>query len=262
MPRSIQDLLDIMAALRDPQTGCPWDIKQDFASIAPYTIEEAYEVSDAIERGDMADLREELGDLLLQVVFHAQMGREAGAFEFGDVVAAICDKMVDRHPHVFDRQQPVADGELREVWENRKEEERRRKGGHPSALDGVALALPALLRAEKLVKRAARKGFVWPSPDDAAAKCREELDELRQAVDSGDGAERIEEELGDLLFACTALAYRHGVDAEKALRRANDKFEHRFRRLEEAVTAQGRGVEDVCVEDLLGLWERAKNGAA
>lgn len=261
MSRPIEDLLEIMTRLRDPQNGCPWDVKQDFRSIAPYTIEEAYEVSDAIDRDDMSDLREELGDLLLQVVFHAQMAREAGAFEFGDVVAAICDKMVDRHPHVFDRQQPVGDSELREVWESRKENERRRKGGHQSALDGVALALPALLRAEKLVKRAARKGFDWPSPEDAAAKCREELDELQQAADSGGGAERVEEELGDLLFACAALACRHGVDAEKALRRANDKFERRFRRLEGDVELQGRGLEDVSVEEMLGLWERAKSEA-
>lgn len=259
MSRPIEDLIEIMAALRDPQAGCPWDVKQDFSSIAPYTIEEAYEVSDAIDRGDMAELREELGDLLLQVVFHAQMAREAGAFEFGDVVAAICDKMVDRHPHVFDRQQPVGDSELRVVWENRKEDERRRKGGHPSAVDGVARALPALLRAEKLVKRAARKGFDWPSPEDAVAKCREELDELQEAVDVADGAERLEEELGDLLFACAGLASRHGVNAEKALRRANDKFERRFRYLEDAVTAQGRGLEEVSVGDLLGLWKQAKS---
>lgn len=261
MSRSIEDLLEIMTRLRDPQNGCPWDVEQDFSSIAPYTIEEAYEVSDAIERGDMTDLRDELGDLLLQVVFHAQMAREAGVFEFGDVVAAICDKMVDRHPHVFEWQQSVGKGELREVWEDRKEDERRRKGGHPKALDGVALALPALLRAEKLVKRAARKGFDWPSPDDAADKCREELDELREAADSGDGAERVEEELGDLLFACAALACRHGVDAEKALRRANDKFERRFRRVEGDVSTQDRGLEDLSAEEMLGLWERAKSEA-
>jgi len=261
MPRSIEDLVEIMAALRDPQTGCPWDVKQDFSTIAPYTIEEAYEVSDAIDRGDMAELREELGDLLLQVVFHAQMAREAGEFELGDVVAAICDKMVDRHPHVFDRRQPLADGELREAWENRKEDERRRKGGHHSALDGVARALPALLRAQKLVRRAARKGFDWPSTEEAAAKCREELDELQRAAVSGGGAGRVEEELGDLLFACAALACRHGVDAEKALRRANDKFERRFRRVEGDVALQGRGLEGVSVDEMLSLWERAKREA-
>ncbi len=258
MSSSINRLLEIMAALRDPDTGCPWDVKQSFSTIAPYTIEEAYEVNDAIQRGDMADLREELGDLLLQVVFHAQMAREAGEFDFDDVAAAISGKMVDRHPHVFAGQRPVSDSELREVWESRKEDERRRKGGRDSALDGVAHALPALLRAQKLIRRAARKGFDWPAPEAALAKCREELDEVRDAAASRAGRRRLEEELGDLLFACVAVAGQYGVDAEEALRRANAKFEDRFGRVEAALREDGREMAEASLEDLDRLWDRAK----
>lgn len=258
MPASINRLLEIMAALRDPDTGCPWDVRQDFATIAPYTIEEAYEVDDAIQRGDMDDLREELGDLLLQVVFHSQMAREAGFFGFDEVVATICDKMVARHPHVFDRRRPVDDAGLRDAWESKKESERLHKGGHDSALDGVAQALPALLRAQKLVRRAARKGFDWPTPEAALAKCREELNELREAVDSGDEHRRLEEEMGDLLFACAAAAGRYGVDAEQALRRANAKFEDRFRYVEAALRDTRRDMPEASPEDLVELWEQAK----
>lgn len=258
MSTSINELLEIMAALRDPDTGCPWDVEQDFGTIAPYTIEEAYEVSDAIQRGDMGDLREELGDLLLQVVFHAQMASEAGAFEFDDVVAAICTKMVERHPHVFENRRPVDDAGLRDAWESRKEDERQRKGGHDSAVDGVALALPALLRAQKLIKRAARKGFEWPAPEAAVAKCREELDEFQEAAASAEDSGRLEEELGDLLFACVAAAGRYGLDAEEALRRANAKFERRFRRVETALRDSRREIADASLEDLGRLWEQAK----
>lgn len=261
MTSSIDRLLEIMAALRDPDTGCPWDVQQDFSTIAPYTIEEAYEVDDAIQRGDMGDLREELGDLLLQVVFHAQMAREAGVFGFDDVAAAICDKMVTRHPHVFDQSRPVDDADLRDAWEAKKESERLRKGGDDSALDGVAQALPALLRAQKLVRRAARKGFEWPNTEAALAKCREELDELREAVDSGEEHGRLEEEVGDLLFACAAAAGRCGVDAEKALRRANAKFEGRFRRVEAALRDRRREMPEASSEDLRELWEQAKTRA-
>lgn len=260
MPGSIDQLLQIMAALRDPETGCPWDVKQDFGTIAPYTIEEAYEVRDAIERGDMQDLREELGDLLLQVVFHAQMAREAGEFDFDDVAAAICHKMIDRHPHVFEQSRPVTESELRDTWESKKESERRRKGGQDSALDGVANALPALMRAQKLVKRAARCGFYWNSVDQVLAKCREELGELEAAV-SEDTVERVEEELGDLLFVCTALATHCGLDAEAGLRRANDKFERRFRRLEVVLADSRREMEQLSADELAGLWEQAKTEA-
>lgn len=258
MSGSIDELLEIMAALRDPETGCPWDVKQDFRTIAPYTIEEAYEVDDAIRRGDMEELREELGDLLLQVVFHAQMAREAGIFSFEDVVAAICSKMTERHPHVFEQPKDVSEIELRDVWESQKESERRRKGSPGSALDGVARALPALMRSQKLIKRAARKGFRWSSPEDAFTKCREELGELQQAVAGNDGRDHVEEEMGDLLFASVAIACQHGLDAEKALRRANDKFENRFRRLEESLEEDGRNMADLSVEDLVSRWRRSR----
>ena len=257
MPATIDDLLRIMADLRDPNGGCPWDLKQDFETIAPYTIEEAYEVSDAIQRGDMEDLREELGDLLLQVVYHAQMAGEAGSFAFDDVVAAICSKMVERHPHVFDRKRDVSEAELRDVWESRKEDERRRKK-EDGALDGVALALPALMRAQKLIKRAARKGFHWDSVADALAKCREELDEFRHAADQEEDHGRLEEELGDALFACVGLAAQCRLDAEEALRLANARFEGRFRRVEKALEDQGRDMDAVSAPDLLQLWDRYK----
>ncbi|MGA8258872.1 MAG: nucleoside triphosphate pyrophosphohydrolase [Arenicellales bacterium] len=262
MSGSIERLLEIMAALRDPNTGCPWDVKQSFASIAPYTIEEAYEVHDAIERGDMEDLREELGDLLLQVVFHAQMASEAGAFAFEDVVEAICSKMVERHPHVFERPGGIDERELREAWEAKKENERLRKQEQGGALDGVARALPALLRSQKLIKRAARKGFDWASPREAFTKCREELDELQEAALDSEDRTRQEEELGDLLLACVGVAAQLGLDAEKALRRAGGKFEARFRHLEESLQAQSRGLSDVSAEDLARLWQRAKAGSA
>jgi MazG family protein len=262
MSQSIDDLLDIMAALRDPATGCPWDVQQDFSTIAPYTIEEAYEVSDAIRRGDTDELREELGDLLLQVVFHAQMAREIGAFEFGDVVRAICDKMIERHPHVFAHGSAVSEGELREVWETKKETERQTKRGQDSALDGVALALPALMRSQKLIKRAARKGFKWPSPDDAFQKCREELDELHEAAALAGDKNRLEEETGDLIFACASVAVQYGVDTEKALRLANDKFEARFRSIESSLREDRRDMADVPADQLAELWERSKAGAS
>jgi MazG family protein len=249
-----------MVALRDPDTGCPWDVKQSFASIAPYTIEEAYEVSDAIERGDMEDLREELGDLLLQVVFHAQMASEAQAFAFEDVAEAICSKMIERHPHVFERPGEIAESGLTEAWEAKKESERLRKQKRGGALDDVARALPALLRSQKLIKRAARKGFDWAAPQDAFAKCREELDELQEAVEDREDHGRLEEELGDLLLACVAIAAHQGLDAEKALRRACGKFEARFRRLEDSLRVQSRSLSDVSVDDLARLWARSKAG--
>lgn len=221
---SIARLLAIMARLRDPDAGCEWDLAQDFATIAPYTIEEAYEVADAIARGDMADLRSELGDLLLQVVFHARMAEEAGHFAFDDVAAAIADKMEARHPHIF----AGAGGTMDEArWEDLKAREREARGV-ASALDGVALALPALMRAEKLQKRAARTGFDWPDPSGSEAKIAEEIEELKSASSE----ENKVEEAGDLLFAAVNFVRAHGVSAEEALRAANAKFEARFRAME------------------------------
>ena len=221
----IDRLVAIMARLRDPVSGCEWDTVQTFATIAPYTIEEAYEVADAIERADMADLKDELGDLLLQVVFHARMAEEAGDFALADVVTAICDKMERRHPHIFGN---AAEGG-HYLWEQIKAAERGAKGAQ-SALDGVAVGLPALLRAEKLQKRAARTGFDWPDASGPRAKIDEELVEVETAI--GD-AER-EEEIGDLLFAVVNWARKLGVDPEAALRSANAKFERRFKAMEAA----------------------------
>ena len=240
----IEELRDIMARLRDPQTGCPWDVEQDFATIAPYTIEEAYEVADAIERGDMAALRDELGDLQLQVVFHARMAEEAGAFDLKDVLAAISAKMIRRHPHVF------GDGSS-PGWEEIKAAERAGKNEDASALAGVASALPALLRAEKLQKRAARTGFDWPDPEGAREKVIEEMDEVREATSD---AHRFEE-LGDLLFAVVNWARKLGIDPEAALRAANGKFEKRFRAMEDMA---GDAFASLSLDEKEALWVRAK----
>jgi len=243
----IERLLAIMARLRDPERGCEWDLAQDFASIAPYTIEEAYEVADAIARGDMADLRDELGDLLLQVVFHARMAEEAGHFAFADVAAAISDKMEARHPHIF----AAAGGTMDETrWEDLKAGERAAKGV-TSALDGVALALPALMRAQKLQKRAARTGFDWPDPSGSEAKIAEEIAELKAASSE----QHKIEEAGDLLFAAVNFVRAHGVSAEDALRAANDKFERRFRAME---ALAGVGFSDLSLEAQEELWQQVK----
>ena len=240
-------LLAIMARLRDPALGCEWDLAQDFASIAPYTIEEAYEVADAIARDDMADLRDELGDLLLQVVFHARMAEEAGHFAFADVAAAISDKMEARHPHIF----AAAGGTMDEArWEDIKADERASKG-ISSALDGVALALPALMRAQKLQKRAARTGFDWPDPSGSEAKIAEEIAELNTAPD--DQAKF--EEAGDLLFATVNFVRAHGISAEDALRAANAKFERRFRAMEELA---GPTFPTLALEAQEALWQEVK----
>lgn len=240
-------LLAIMARLRDPALGCEWDLAQDFASIAPYTIEEAYEVADAIARDDMADLRDELGDLLLQVVFHARMAEEAGHFAFADVAAAISDKMEARHPHIF----AAAGGTMDEArWEGIKADERASKG-ISSALDGVALALPALMRAQKLQKRAARTGFDWPDPSGSEAKIAEEIAELNTAPD--DKAKF--EEAGDLLFATVNFVRAHGISAEDALRAANAKFERRFRAMEELA---GPTFPTLALEAQEALWHQVK----
>ncbi len=250
-------LLAIMARLRDPVEGCPWDREQTFATIAPYTIEEAYEVADAIARGDLAGLRDELGDLLFQVAFHARMAEEGGHFTFEDVAVAICDKMERRHPHVFGEARVGSAQEQTLAWEAHKAAERlaRDESGRPSHLDGVSLALPALLRALKLQKRAARVGFDWPNVDGVLAKLAEEAGELRAARSSGEPPARIEAELGDLLFTCVNLARHLGLDPETALRHANGRFEARFRRLEALL--DGRP-EAASAEQLDGAWERAK----
>ncbi|WP_114964711.1 nucleoside triphosphate pyrophosphohydrolase [Alkalilacustris brevis] len=250
-------LLEIMRRLRDPQTGCPWDIEQDFASIAPYTIEEAYEVADAIARGDMPALEGELGDLLLQVVYHAQMGDEAGHFSFDSIARAICDKMVARHPHVFgsESRDKTAAQQVQD-WERVKAAERaaRDQGG---VLDDVALGLPALMRAVKLQKRAARVGFDWPETAQVVDKIIEEARELVEARDSLGKAE-IEEEFGDLLFVMANLARHLGIDPEAALRGTNDKFTRRFRAVEAELAAQGRRPEDSDLAEMDALWNDAK----
>jgi len=254
-------LLAVMAWLRDRQHGCPWDIDQTFRTIAPYTIEEAYEVADAIERDDLPALKEELGDLLLQVVYHSQMASEAKAFDFDDVAAAIADKMVDRHPHVFGDLK-IADADAQTVsWEARKAAERAQKGGpEPAgALDEVARALPALLRAEKIQKRAARVGFDWKETAPVIDKIEEELGELRVELAAGTiDPERVIDELGDVLFAVANLARHCKVDPEAALRGTNDKFERRFRFIETRLAEQGRKPADATLEEMETLWQEAK----
>ena len=246
----IDRLLAIMARLRDPERGCEWDLAQDFTSIAPFTIEEAYEVADAIARNDMAELRDELGDLLFQVVFHARIAQEAGHFAFADVAAAISDKMEARHPHIF----AAAGGTMDEArWEDLKAQERSAKGV-ASALDGVALALPALMRAEKLQNRAARTGFDWPDPSGSEAKITEEIEELKTAASQEDKVE----EAGDLIFAVVNYIRAHGISAEEALRAANAKFERRFRAMEDLA---GSAFPNLSLEAQEELWQLVKKGA-
>jgi len=253
----IRRLLAIMSALRDPQTGCPWDIEQDFASIAPYTIEEAHEVADAIARQAWDELPGELGDLLLQVVFHAQMAAEAGMFDFADVVARISDKMIDRHPHIFgDESRDKSAAQQVRDWEAIKARERAAKA-EKGVLDGVALGLPALTRAVKLQNRAARVGFDWPGPADVLDKIAEETRELVEARQGGDHAHSTEE-FGDLLFVMANLARHLDIDPEEALRLANAKFTRRFRSIEAALAARGRGPEDSDLAEMDRLWNEAK----
>lgn len=258
---AIDDLLATMAKLRDPDGGCPWDLEQDFATIKPYTIEEAYEVADAIDRADLDDLRGELGDLLLQVVYHAQMAREARAFAFEDVARAINDKMIARHPHVFGDAAVRSAAAQTEAWERQKARERAEKaakqGREPSLLDDVPLALPALMRAEKLGRRAARVGFDWPDTAGVVAKLREEIAEIEGALVEGSTAE-IQEEIGDLLFAAAQLARKAGVDAEESLRLANLKFAGRFQAMETAARADGSDLRAEDMERLETRWLATK----
>ena len=249
-----QAMLDVMARLRDPQRGCPWDVAQTFRTIAPYTIEEAYEVADAIERGDLSSLKEELGDLLFQVAFHARMAEEQGAFDFADVAQALADKMIERHPHVFaDKVERTAE-EQTAAWETLKAEKRAAKG--VSLLHDVPMALPALMRAEKLTKRAARINFDWPTPEPVLEKLDEELAELAEARASGD-QEAIAEEMGDILFVMANLARKLKVDPEEALRRANAKFTRRFQFIEAKLAEAGKtGAQPL--DELEALWVEAK----
>jgi ATP diphosphatase len=261
--RDITRLIEIMAALRDKKTGCPWDIEQNFATIAPYTIEEAYEVAEAIAQDDMMELRDELGDLLLQVVFHAQLARETGAFAFPDVVEAITTKMIRRHPHVFGDETAKAAGHAKEVWERVKAEEKRKRSGSMPAekrvLDGVPIALPALLRAVKLQQKASTVGFDWNDPKAVLAKLREELAEIEAEIDNATH-DRLEDEVGDLLFAAANLARHLKVDADQALRRTNAKFVKRFGAIEDALAAGGRSPADASLDEMEELWQKAKSG--
>jgi MazG family protein len=253
--RPIDRLLSIMEQLRDPERGCPWDREQNFATIAPYTIEEAYEVADAIERNDMAALKDELGDLLLQVVFHARMAEEAGLFAFEDVAAAISDKMLRRHPHVFGDAEIASVAAQNEAWEAHKAQERAAAGNAASVLDGVALAYPALLRAAKISKRAARLGFDWPDARAVIPKLAEEVAEIEAEIDGGGAQARLEDEVGDLLFAAANLARKLDVEPETALRRATAKFERRFREVEKRAAARGIGRD---LDALEALWTKVK----
>lgn len=261
--RDISGLLEIMAALRTPHTGCPWDLEQNFATIAPYTIEEAYEVADAIARGDLADLRDELGDLLLQVVFHARMAQEQGAFAFDDVVQAITEKMLRRHPHVFgdaDARRPDA---VKGLWERIKAEEKAARAAQKGAaapdgaLAGVPTALPAMMRAQKLQTKAGQVGFDWNDPQAVLAKIREETEEVANALARGDQA-AAGQEVGDLLFAAVNLARHLDQDAEGLLRSTNRKFERRFGAVESALARQGRSPTQASLQEMDALWNAAK----
>ena len=265
--RNIGDLLAIMAALRTPGSGCPWDLEQDFASIAPYTIEEAYEVADAIERGDRRDLADELGDLLLQVVFHSRLAEEEGAFAFGDVVEAITSKMIRRHPHVFGDVSGLTPDEVKGLWstiklqENRERTASRAATGQPDqlagALAGVPVALPALTRALKLQEKASRVGFDWNDVAEVIAKLREEITEVEVEIETGNAA-KAREEVGDLLFAIVNLARHLNADPERALRGTNTKFERRFRHIESRLAESGRPIGSASLEEMESYWIDAK----
>lgn len=261
--QSMQQLLDIMQALRDPESGCPWDLQQDFQSLIPYTIEEAYEVADAIERNDLNDIKSELGDLLFQIVFYSQLATEQSAFDFNDVAQAISDKLTRRHPHVFSDAKITNAEEQTKEWEKLKQQERKVKAEDSlsslSHLDDVSRTLPSLMRAEKLQKRAAREGFDWPSVKGVMAKVYEELEEVQQEIDAKkQNHEKLEDEIGDLFFSCINLSRHVGVDAEHSLRKANLKFERRFRALENEASNKGLQVNQMNVDELEDLWQEVK----
>ncbi len=264
--RDISRLLEIMTRLRTPGSGCPWDLEQNFSTIAPYTIEEAYEVTDAIARGDLDDLRDELGDLLLQVVFHARMAEEQNAFSFGDVVEAITAKMIRRHPHVFaDKDGRLTPSDVKGAWDRIKAEEKAERAArrptdensHPSLLSGVKAGQPALTRAMELQRKASRVGFDWNDPRAVLHKMREEADEIEAALDR-DNIDELTEETGDLLFALVNLARHVGADPELALRATNAKFERRFGYIERKLTVQGRSLEEASLDEMEALWNEAK----
>ena len=253
----IQRLLDVMARLRDPVSGCPWDREQTWATIAPHTLEEAYELADAISGGGPDRVRDELGDVLFQVVFQSRIAQEQGLFDFEDVAAAICDKLERRHPHVFGDEK-ITDSEAQShAWESHKAREREARGAAAGALDGIALALPALVRAAKLGRRASRVGFDWPDLAGVLSKVREEIDELEAAADAGD-TRHVREEIGDLLFSLAQAARRLDIDPEQALRDANTKFERRFGAVERALRERGLEPGDVELDELEALWIQAK----
>jgi len=259
--RDIGRLIEIMAALRTPKTGCPWDLEQDFSTIAPYTLEEAYEVADAIARNDLGDLQEELGDLLLQVAFHARMAQEQGAFDFGDVVEAITSKLIRRHPHVFGDQEARDPQKVKGLWEEIKAREREAKAarGKPAqhgALGGVPVALPALTRALKLQSKAGKVGFDWNDPRAVLRKIREEADEIEAALDHDDPSAAAE--VGDLLFAAVNLARHLDADPEALLRQTNQKFERRFASIEQALATRGKAPQDATLAEMDALWDEAK----
>lgn len=268
-PKRIDGLLDIMASLRTPVTGCPWDLEQSFETIAPYTIEEAYEVADAIERADMDDLKDELGDLLLQVVYHARMAEEVGKFDFWDVVASISDKMVRRHPHVFGSEEVKSSTELDGLWDRIKAEEKakRRAAGRAdkpaSVLDGVPTALPSMTRAVKLQDKAAKVGFDWPGLEPVFAKAREELGELETAIAdaarNGSSKDEIIAEYGDFVFVVANVARHLGIDPEAAVRATNAKFVRRFSRIEALLAEDGRTPKDSDLAEMDRLWDQAKS---
>ena len=262
MSKALDRLTDVMARLRDPNGGCPWDLEQNFKSIAPHTLEETYEVIEAIENGDPQSIKDELGDLLFQIAFHAQIAREACLFDFDQIANHVADKMIERHPHVFgDRNANTAHAVLTN-WENDKAKKREAaaaaKGEVLSALDGVSTALPASTRAVKLQNRAARVGFDWPDARDIIAKIREEIAELEDEIDTKDNHDAIEDEFGDVFFAVINLARRLKIDPETALRRTNRKFEHRFRGIEKKLTQKGRNIKDASLDEMEQLWNEVK----
>ncbi|MGB0719755.1 MAG: nucleoside triphosphate pyrophosphohydrolase [Bdellovibrionales bacterium] len=255
---NINDLIAVMEKLRDPDGGCPWDLEQDFKTIAPYTIEEAYEVADAIDRNDMENLREELGDLLLQPIYHTQIAAENGHFTIDDVIHDITAKMIHRHPHVFGDTQAHSAEDVNTLWDERKKLEKgKEEHVDKSALDGVPLALPALLRAQKLQKKAAKTGFEWPSTDEALDKLQEEIRELRDAIQSGDPQNQTEE-FGDILFVLANFGRMLGLNAEEALRQCNSKFEKRFKGMEDDFKASNKVISDASLDQMTQSWNDQK----
>ena len=253
----IDQLKHVMARLRDPETGCPWDKEQNFYSIVPHTIEEAYEVADAIEHNDMDALQEELGDLLLQVIYHSQMAEEQGLFNFDDVAKTITNKMITRHPHVFADQFAKTEDDVMAIWEQQKEKEKSAKDNDRSAIDGVTKGLPALLRAQKLQKKAAKAGYEWKNSADAFLKLEEEMNELKEALQSDDTAHQ-EEELGDVLFCLVNFARMKGLNSEEALRKANKKFEKRFSGMEKDLNKDGISLQQATLNQMLAYWNKQK----